>query len=159
MRILPESGTRQEKTAQFIDGYQGAVRFLLAHKGKVLAVCLFTFVQRASVFVLTWIIYLGFSLEGKDGLTIMLLQASVYIAVDMLPVPGAQGITEVMYRGVFGGIFTGEYLMPSLYVTRGINFYFVLVVSLAVVALNHLYVRRRKGGGASYELLCKNDKE
>lgn len=159
VRILPESGTRQEKTAQFIDGYQGAVRFLLAHKGKVLAVCLFTFVQRASVFVLTWIIYLGFSLEGKDGLTIMLLQASVYIAVDMLPVPGAQGITEVMYRGVFGGIFTGEYLMPSLYVTRGINFYFVLVVSLAVVALNHLYVRRRKGGGASYELLCKNDKE
>ena len=147
MRILPESGTRQEKTAQFIDGYQGAVRFLLAHKGKVLAVCLFTFVQRASVFVLTWIIYLGFSLEGKDGLTIMLLQASVYIAVDMLPVPGAQGITEVMYRGVFGGIFTGEYLMPSLYVTRGINFYFVLVVSLAVVVLNHLYVRRRKGGG------------
>lgn len=159
VRILPESGTRQEKIAQFIDGYQGAVRFLLAHKGKVLAVCLFTFVQRASVFVLTWIIYLGFSLEGKDGLTIMLLQASVYIAVDMLPVPGAQGITEVMYRGVFGGIFTGEYLMPSLYVTRGINFYFVLVVSLAVVVLNHLYVRRRKGGGASYELLCKNDKE
>ena len=49
--------------------------------------------------------------------------------------------------------------MPSLYVTRGINFYFVLVVSLAVVVLNHLYVRRRKGGGASYELLCKNDKE
>lgn len=34
-----------------------------------------------------------------------------------------------------------------VYVTRGINFYFVLVVSLAVVVLNHLYVRRRKGGG------------
>ena len=143
VRILKRSGTRQVKIQQFIDGYQGAVRFLLQHKGKVLMVCVFTFVQRASVFVLTWIIYLGFSLEGKDALTIMLLQASVYIAVDMLPVPGAQGITEVMYRSVFAGIFTGEYLMPSLYVTRGINFYFVLVVSLAVVAANHLYVRRR----------------
>lgn len=143
MRILRRSDTRQGKIEQFIDGYQGAVRFLLQHKGKVFMVCLFTFVQRASVFVLTWIIYRGFSLEGKDALTIMLLQASVYIAVDMLPVPGAQGITEVMYRSVFGSIFTGEYLMPSLYVTRGINFYFVLLVSLAVVAANHLYVRRR----------------
>ncbi len=142
-RILRQSGTRQGKIEQFIDGYQSAVRFLLQHKGKVLMVCLFTFVQRASVFVLTWIIYLGFSLEGKDALSIMLLQASVYIAVDMLPVPGAQGITEVMYKSVFGGIFTGEYLMPSLYVTRGINFYFVLVVSLALVAVNHLYVQRR----------------
>lgn len=143
IRVLKKSETRQEKIVQFVDGYQGAVRFLLGHKDKVLAVCLFTFVQRASVFVLTWIIYCGFSLEGADALTVMLLQASVYIAVDMLPVPGAQGITEVMYRSVFGGIFTGEYLMPSLYVTRGINFYFVLLVSLGVVVVNSLYVRHR----------------
>ena len=127
------------------------MRFLLQHKGKVFMVCLFTFVQRASVFVLTWIIYRGFSLEGKDALTIMLLQASVYIAVDMLPVPGAQGITEVMYRSVFAGIFTGEYLMPSLYVTRGINFYFVLAVSLLIVAVNHFYVRNKKTGQGLYD--------
>lgn len=143
IRILKESEARQEKIGQFVDGYQGAVRFLLGHKGKILAVCLFTFVQRVSVFVLTWIIYRGFSLEGTDGLTVMLLQASVYIAVDMLPVPGAQGITELMYRSVFGSVFTGEYLMPSLYVTRGVNFYFVLVVSLGVAAVNHFWIRRR----------------
>ena len=143
-RILKASGKRQEKIEQFVDGYRGAVNFLLEHKGKVLAVCLFTLVQRASVFVLTWIIYLGFSLEGTDGLSIMLLQATVYIAVDMLPVPGAQGITEMMYRSVFGSIFKGQYLMPSLYVTRGINFYFVLLVSLGVVAANHFYVRRNR---------------
>lgn len=143
VRILKPSRKRQEKIGQFVEGYRGAVRFLLDHKGKVLAVCLFTLVQRASVFVLTWIIYLGFSLEGTDGFSIMLLQASVYIAVDMLPVPGAQGITEMMYRSVFGSIFKGGYLMPSLYVTRGINFYFVLLVSLGVVAVNHFYVREK----------------
>lgn len=142
--LLKRSETRRDKIIQFVDGYQGAVHFLLAHKGKVLAVCFFTFLQRISVFVLTWIIYCGFSLKGVDALTVMLLQATVYIAVDMLPVPGAQGITEIMYRSVFSGIFTGEYLMPSLYVTRGINFYFVLIVSLGVVAVNCLYVRRRK---------------
>lgn len=144
IRILKESGKRQEKIGQFVDGYRGAVCFLLDHKGKVLAVCFFTLIQRVSVFVLTWIIYRGFSLEGTDAVTVMLLQASVYIAVDMLPVPGAQGITEMMYRSVFSSIFTGEYLMPSLYVTRGINFYFVLLVSLAVVVVNHFCVRKRK---------------
>ncbi len=140
--ILKPSVKRKEKMEKFVDGYQGAVRFLLEHKGKVVAVCLFTLLQRCSVFVLTWIIYRGFSLEGVDIITVMFLQASVYIAVDMLPLPGAQGITEMMYRSIFTGVFTGGYLMPSLYVTRGISFYFLLIAGMAVIFGNYLYRRR-----------------
>lgn len=140
--ILKLSDQRKEKIERFVGGYQGAVHFLIDHKGKVAAVCFFTFLQRCSVFVLTWIIYRGFALEGSDILTVMLLQASVYIAVDMLPVPGAQGITELMYRNVFRGIFTGGYLMPSLYVTRGISFYFLLIVGIVVIFWNYLYRRQ-----------------
>lgn len=137
-RILRASEHRIEKIEGFVGGYREAVHFLLAHKRKVLNVCLFTILQRCSVFVLAWIIYRGFSLQGTGALTVMLLQASVYIAVDMLPLPGAQGITELMYRHIFAGIFTGGYLMPSLYVTRGISFYFVLLAGMAVVIGNLL---------------------
>lgn len=138
IRIIKPSISRKEKIEKFVGGYQGAVHFLMEHKGKVINVCLFTFLQRCSVFVLTWIIYRGFSMEGTDGMTVMLLQASVYIAVDMLPLPGAQGITELMYRSIFAGVFTGGYLMPSMYVTRGISFYFLLIVGIAVVLGNHI---------------------
>lgn len=137
-KILKASEHRIEKIEKFVGGYQEAVHFLLAHKRKVFNVCLFTLLQRCSVFVLTWIVYLGFALEGADAITVMMLQASVYIAVDMLPVPGSQGITELMYRNIFVQIFTGGYLMPSLYVTRGISFYFVLLVGMAVVIVNLL---------------------
>lgn len=133
IRLLKVSEQRIEKIEQFVGGYQDAVHFLLTHKRKVFNVCLFTLLQRCSVFILTWIVYRGFALEGADAVTVALLQASVYIAVDMLPVPGAQGITELMYRNIFAGIFTGGYLMPSLYVTRGISFYFPLLAGLAVV--------------------------
>lgn len=141
--ILHESNLRTEKIERFVGGYQDAVQFLLANKRKVFNVCLITFLQRCSVFVLTWIVYRGLALEGADALTVILLQASVYIAVDMLPVPGAQGITEFMYRNVFGTIFTGGYLMPSLYVTRGISFYFLLIMGMAVVAGRMLSDRHR----------------
>lgn len=140
--ILKRQDQRREKIEQFVGGYQGAVRFLVCNKGKVAGVCLFTLLQRCSLFVLTWIIYRGFSLEGTDMMTVVLLQACVYIAVDMLPVPGAQGITELMYRKVFAGIFTEEYLMPSLYVTRTISFYFLLIVGMAVSIGNHMCRRR-----------------
>ena len=142
IRILKVSEQRMEKINQFVGGYQDAVRFLIDHKRKVFNVCLFTFLQRCSVFILAWIVYRGFGLEGADALTVSLLQASVYVAVDMLPVPGAQGITELMYRNIFGTIFTGDYLMPSLYVTRGISFYFLLLVGMAVTARRILTASR-----------------
>ena len=129
-RILKVSPQRKSKIEDFVGGYRGAVQFLMEHKAKVWNVCLFTLLQRCSVFFLTWIIYCGFSLEGADMITVMCLQASVYIAVDMLPVPGAQGITELMYRNVFSTVFAGGTLMPSLYVTRGISFYFLLLAGM-----------------------------
>lgn len=143
-KVMKPSVARKEKIDQFIGGYQNAVRFLLEHKKKVWNVCLFTLLQRCSVFILTWIIYRGFALEGVDAMTIIMLQASVYIAVDMLPVPGAQGITELMYRSVFAEIFMGGYLMPSLYVSRGISFYFLLMVGMMVIAGSYVFRRREK---------------
>lgn len=135
IRLLKESSEKAEKTDRFIDGYQEAVRFLWEHKGRVFMVLLFTFIQRSSLFILTALIYKGFALQGTSWFAVAQLQAAVYIAVDMLPVPGAQGITELMYRSVFAAVFPGEYLMASLYVTRGIGFYFLLLVSLLAVLI------------------------
>lgn len=139
LRIFKFSGKRREKINGFIDGYQDAVQFLIRHKGKVAFLVLLTFLQRCSVFFLTAVIYKGFSQNGTPFLTVMLLQAAVVIAVDMLPLPGAQGISELLYCRIFAGVFSAANLMPSLYVTRGITFYFLLIVSLLVVAGNSVY--------------------
>lgn len=88
--------------------------------------------QRYSVFVLAFVVYRGLGLSGTAMLDIVLVQAAVYIAVDMLPIPGAQGITEAMYRGVFQKIFVGNYLVVSMCITRGISFYLVMLIGLAV---------------------------
>lgn len=133
---------------EFVDSYQNAVHFLQNNKKKILVVIAITFCQRISSFVLTYFIYRGFALAGTNASTIIFLQASIYIAVDMLPVPGAQGITEMMYKTVFMKVFPAAYLMPSLYVTRGINFYFLLIVSGIFVLINCGY---RAGGNASVQ--------
>ncbi len=143
MKIWKPSGRREEKIQTFIDSYQNAVAWLKAHKGKLAAVLAVTFLQRCSMFLLTYMVYLGFGLEGSPASKVILLQASVYIAVDMLPLPGAQGITELMYQAVFARVFTGMYLIPSMLVSRGINFYFLLVVSLLVAVCARIAEKRR----------------
>lgn len=143
MKIWKPSEKREEKIRTFIDSYQNAVSWLKEHKNKVAYVVLVTFLQRISVFVLTYMVYLGFGLEGSSAMRVILLQASVYIAVDMLPLPGAQGITELMYQAVFAHVFTGAYLIPSMLVSRGINFYFLLVMSLVVVLAVRIAEKRK----------------
>ena len=74
----------------------------------------------------------------------ILLQASVYVAVDMLPIPGAQGITELMYSAVFLPVFTSAYLMPSMMVNRGVSFYLLMLISLAITIVRVVSYKRVK---------------
>lgn len=142
LQVLKASDERKEKINGFIDGYRDAVHFLAVQKGRVCVAAAVTLLQRCSVFLLTGLVYFGFSQQGTSLVTILFLQAAVSVAVDMLPLPGAQGITELMYCHTFYQVFSKGYLMPSLYVVRGISFYFLLVVSLLVVAGNYIYRRK-----------------
>ena len=85
MKIWKPSAKREEKLHGFIDSYQQAVTWLTRHKGRLAGVVVVTFFQRCSLFVLTYMVYLGFGLEGAGAMKVILLQAAVYIAVDMLP--------------------------------------------------------------------------
>ena len=143
MKVMKISDGRKEKINGFIDGYRDAVHFLAMQKGRVCVAAGVTLLQRCSVFLLTGLVYYGFSQHGTSLAAVLFLQASVSVAVDMLPLPGAQGVTELMYCHVFGHVFSKGYLMPSLYVTRGISFYFLLAVSLLVTVVNYVCRRRR----------------
>lgn len=147
LKIWKPSEKRESGIRAFIDSYKNAVAWLKGHKWNLFIVIFVTFLQRCSMFVLTYMVYLGFGLEGAGAMKVILLQAAVYIAVDMLPLPGAQGITELMYQAVFVNVFTGAYLIPSMLVSRGINFYFLLIVSLAVVLINKFVSEKRKPAG------------
>ena len=148
-RLRKESHGSEERISAFIDGYREAVSYLCMHKKAVCVVVAGTFLQRFSAFLLTYVVYWGLGLSETSPLTIVLLQASVSIAVDMLPIPGAQGITEAMYKAVFLAVFTKHYLMSSLCLSRGISFYFTMIVSLCVTFLFWYQDVRRKGGKSS----------
>lgn len=132
LRLWREKESRIEKVEQFLSGYQDTVLFLRNHKKLIGITIAGTFVQRYSVFLLAFVVYCGLGLSGTAMLDIVLVQAAVYIAVDMLPIPGAQGITEAMYQGVFQKIFVGNYLVVSMCITRGISFYLIMLIGFMV---------------------------
>ena len=128
---------------EMVEQYRKVVQFLKTHVHVVIFLTLVTFIQRCSVFGLTYFIYRGMGLSGAGLFTVMALQAVVYITVDMLPLPGSQGITELVYAAVFGQIFVGGTLTISMCVTRGINFYLPFIVSAVAAGIS--FFRRKKG--------------
>lgn len=137
-RFWKKSEKRKGKVNQFLAGYRETVCFLKNHKKLIVVTMVCTFLQRFSIFVLTYVVYRGLGLNGFAMRDVVLLQASVYIAVDMLPIPGAQGITEAIYKKIFRNIFPGQYLIVSMCITRGISFYFIMIVSFGVWGIAYL---------------------
>lgn len=144
LRLLKPSEQRLERIAGFVDGYKGTVSFFSTNKKKIGVVVGITFLQRISAFFITYLVYCGFHLSGTGCLTIMILRASIYIAVDMLPLPGAQGITEFMYGSVYRSVFSKAMLPAALGVTRGLDFYFPLLVSALVLMWRMAWHRRSR---------------
>ena len=89
-----------------------------------------------------YLVYCGMGLFGTNLWSVVFLQAAVTLAVDMLPVPGAQGITELVYRSAFAQIFIGGTLPVSMIVSRAASFYVPMAVGLATV----LWRMARKAG-------------
>lgn len=149
LKILKPSESRQNKIEQFLMRYHKTVRFFKCHKKIIGITIVGTFLQRSCVFALTYMVYVGLGLKEIGAVAIILLQAAISIAVDMLPLPGAQGITETMYRTVFKNIFPGQYLIASMCITRGISFYLIMVIAFFIWSITHLY------GKSGYEMVEK----
>lgn len=143
IKVMKSSESRKIRIDQFLDSYAQTVCYLKKHKKVIGVTILGTFLQRSCMFVLTLVIYNGMGLQGTNPLSIILLQASIYIAVDMLPLPGAQGITEAMYRKVFGDIFGGPYLISSMCIIRGLSFYLIMIISAVVWGRAYLVNSRK----------------
>lgn len=135
IRILRPSLDRVRKLTNISREYNNAVVQFIKNVKPIIVTTIVTILQRCSVFFVTYFIYRGMGLEEKDVILITVLQASVYIAVDLLPLPGAQGISELMYQTVFGTIFVGTFLPASVLVTRGISFYLPLIIGAIITAV------------------------
>ena len=143
LHILKPSDDRHKKLDEVLKQYHDNVIFLSAHKPQIAAVTVFTCIQRMSLVVLTYVVYRGLHLSGTSAAVIMMIQAAVYISVDMLPLPGAQGITELMYKSVFATVFTEGTLAASMCVSRGITFYFLLIFSLGITLVSFYSKKNR----------------
>lgn len=132
----------EEGIHAFFDAYRDIVLLIREHPAMVLYMVVLSFLQRFFLVVITVWVYKGLGLNETGAVTVFFLQLAVMVSVDMIPVPGAQGISEYIYHKVSVGVFGETYLTASMLASRAVNFYFLLLLGLLMVIV-WKFVRRK----------------
>ncbi|WP_296723590.1 lysylphosphatidylglycerol synthase transmembrane domain-containing protein [Ruminococcus sp.] len=132
-----------EKLIRICDTYAMGADYIKKNLSVVFNVFLMTAAQRICLFSTTWIIYRAYGMSGTRYIDILTIQIMIAVAVEMLPLPGAAGITEGCFLLAFTEIFTLERVKPALLISRGLNFYLILLIGAAVTFAAHIINMKR----------------
>ena len=135
---------KEKRWIQRISGamekYRSVADYLRKNKRVIVNVLLITFVQRIIWFFITYLVYLSFSLQGVDPVTITTLQGMISVSVDMLPLPGGMGMSETLFLAIFRPICGKDFVLPVMVVSRGISYYTQLIISAIMTGAAYLTI-------------------
>ena len=124
--------------------YAEGARYMKSHKKEFALAMLRVFIQFCFYFSVPYCIYKAFGLEGMSFFEVFALQAILFMATSALPLPGAMGASESVFLNLFGLAFGAELLSSAMLLNRGITFYLFVVVTLFVVFINIVRIKRFK---------------
>ncbi len=135
-----------ERLGRTMENYSQLSQYMKGHKKLLLRVFLITFAQRGLLFIITYFVCLSFGLYRSNPIDILMIQSGIYVAVDMLPLPGGMGISEHLFLIGFREIASSRLLVPIMVVSRGLSYYTQLIISAIFTGAAYLmmFVRKEK---------------
>lgn len=129
------------KVSRITKNYSIGAEYVQKNFRVVVNVLLISFLQRVLLSSITFIVYKAFGLHGESFLTIIAIQTVIGIMVEMMPLPGAAGISEACFMVLFERIFGGQ-LKSAMLLSRGISFYALLIISGLITLACHIFAKR-----------------
>ncbi len=142
MRLIRRVDHYLLKVETAMKQYKDIAVYFRTHRTVIGNVLVITVVQRILLFLITYLVYRSFGLNGTGFITIIILQGMISVAVDMLPIPGGMGISEKLFLLVFTPVF-GSVTLPAMLISRGLSYYTELILS-ALFTVVALFVIGRK---------------
>ncbi|MDR1773416.1 MAG: flippase-like domain-containing protein [Clostridioides sp.] len=131
-----------------IKEYQMGAEYIKKNPKLILKIILITFIQVNLYFSITYFIYRAFGLNQYSLFDMIALQGVLTLSVASLPLPGSVGASETIYMSMYKKIFSQEFLVPSMLMTRLVNFYlFFLLSSIVTFVVHFSHYRKPKTKG------------
>ena len=133
---IPNVEKKQEKLEKELESYQTSAKYIKEHRILMLKTVLTTAVQMLAYYTVPYWIYLAFGLNNSNIFDILTLQAVLYATVSGIPSPGSVGVSEGGFLGIFRNAFPETVISSAMLLSRGVNFYLLILISAIVVVIS-----------------------
>lgn len=144
LHILKNPEKYYKKVDHFVGEYKLAIKSFKSQKGETLRLFLVSVVQMVIFYSVTYWVYLSLGLNSTNALTIICLQAILYVAVAFIPTPGAAGGAEAGFLLIFGPIYGVVNAPIAMILWRIISFYFILIFGAVYLSLHSIRLGKEK---------------
>lgn len=135
---------KQEKLEKELESYQTSAKYIKKHRILMLKTVLTTAVQMLAYYTVPYWIYLAFGLNNSNIFDILTLQAVLYATVSGIPSPGSVGVSEGGFLGIFRNAFPETVISSAMLLSRGVNFYLLILISAIVVVISTFRDRKEE---------------
>lgn len=133
LRIIRHKEQFMERLDRSLALYQEGAVYMRTHWEIFFIVLAITIVQRISYFAVTWFVFLALGQHQATAMEVILLQSFVSVCIDILPFPGGVGVNEGFFVTIFKKVMKKNKAVSAMMLSRGVSFYGLLVVSVAVM--------------------------
>ena len=141
LKLVKNPEALSEKAENSIKQYEAASDFLKKNTHIMVKMAFLTIIQRLAYFAVTFCVAKALHVEDCDIVDVIALQVVLSLAVDILPIPGASGVNEIVFVRLQTMIF-GTLVSAGLLLNRGITYYLFAVVTGIFTLIAHLYFNK-----------------
>lgn len=120
-----ESITRCYKN---IDDFHDHIVLIKANKKLFIKSILLSFLQLTFYFIIPYLIYRSFGLQGADLISMIAGTGFVLMVTSFIPIPGASGGAEGGFVLILGLFFISKYVMTAIILWRLITYYLGILI-------------------------------
>ena len=142
LHIIKKPEELSEKAENSIKQYEAASEFLKKNKHIMVKMVLITLVQRLAYFMVTFCVAMALRIEKCNVIDVTALQVVLSLAVDVLPIPGASGVNELVFVRLQTMIFGSSMVSAGLLMNRGITYYLLAVVTGLITLVAHFHFNK-----------------
>lgn len=121
--------TFSENINEQLKQYQEGSNYIKNNKPLIIKTLLTTFVELIALYSVTYFVYLALGLNSHSYFNILSIQSVLFCSTSAVPLPGGIGASEYGFMYLYKYIFPKNFTNVALVLTRGINFYFLIIVS------------------------------
>lgn len=134
IRLVKDREAALAKLDEQAAEYRGGAAFIRENPSIMLKLLVIALLHLIAYYSMAYWVYRAFGLNGASPLTLISMQALLALSMESLPIPGGVGVMEGAFVLLYSGAFGESLVLPAMLLTRGLNYYFWLLLGGMVSA-------------------------